>query len=130
MFTCPACSKPNNMCATACQHCGTALAAARPPGSAAPRVAAPCPKCSHCLFLVVAPFNLPDVENTGRVMQLAVFSSVQGWKVQSAGSFRAHVCLQCGYTEWYANDLEALAALAGKAPNVSAVEAKPSDPHR
>jgi hypothetical protein len=47
-----------------------------------------------------------------------------------AGNFRAQVCLSCGFTEWYATDLQRLAALATTAPNARVVETSASSPYR
>ncbi|GMV12838.1 MAG: hypothetical protein HS104_09070 [Polyangiaceae bacterium] len=134
MLNCPTCSKAVNIYAKVCLHCGGSLT---PSGSTpeAPRAAAPspepCAKCQHGQLIVVSPFYLPDVQNNGSVMPMAVASGLEArWQVLTGGSFRAHVCLTCGYTEWYAQELGALAATVGKIPNVSAVEANGATPYR
>jgi len=129
MLNCPTCSKAVNIYAKVCVHCGGSLAPAD--GSPASPTLEPCSKCQHGQFVVVSPFYLPDIQNNGSITALPVASGLEGrWQVLSGGSFRAHVCLTCGYTEWYAQELKALAATVGKIPNVTIVEAKAATPYR
>ena len=68
--------------------------------------------------------------NRGSLIQPPVVAYVADAQVRSAGSFRAHVCASCGFTEWYANDLDALTRAAGKAWNTKRVQATVPDPYR
>lgn len=131
MLNCPTCSRPVNIYAKVCLHCGGSLVPSGDAPAAPALEIAPCAKCQHGQLIVVSPFYLPDVQNNGSVMPMAVASGLEArWQVLTGGSFRAHVCLTCGYTEWYAQELGALSATVGKIPNVSVVEAKARAPYR
>ncbi len=130
MFTCPGCSKANNIYATQCQHCGAALS---PVDRGAPpirHVREPCPKCSHMEFLVISGFAIPDTSHAWSLMVLPVVCAHLGGKLETAGSFHAYVCAQCGYTEWYATDLRRLTELAGKLNSVQLVNVSGPTPYR
>jgi hypothetical protein len=131
MFTCPRCSKANNIYATACQHCGMPLTPKTGPGAPAPPPEVPpCGKCGGGQFLAVSPFLVVD-DYQDRLHAMAVLvSKTAGLTTESAGSFRAIVCLSCGFTEFYARDLPALRAHAAKAPNAQVVDATLPAPYR
>jgi hypothetical protein len=57
-------------------------------------------------------------------------SKTEKLDTQTAGRFRAHVCLSCGFTEWYAIDLPALIALAANARTAQVIEASVPAPYR
>ena len=117
MFKCPACSKANNVYATVCQHCGSLLTPEAAPE--APKHP-PCTKCGHGQWLAISPFTLVDsYRDRIGVMPVLVTQAA----AEPVGSFRALVCLGCGFTEWYALGLEKLVANAAKAPNAQVIEA-------
>lgn len=130
MNKCAGCGKPNNIYATVCQHCGATLTPDGPIASPTYRVRTPCSKCENHRFLVIAPFQVPDPVNEERVMSLSVVMHRRDWNRIGAGQFHAYVCLGCGYTEWYALDLERLEALAGKVANVKVIEVPATPAYR
>jgi hypothetical protein len=131
MLNCPACSKPVNVYAKVCLHCGGSLIPSGDAPAAPELELAPCAKCHHAELVVVSPFCLPDIVQNGTITSLPVASGLEGrWQILTGGSFRAHVCTTCGHTEWYAQELKALAAMAGRIPNVTVVRAKAAPPYR
>ena len=134
MFSCPSCTRAVNVYASVCQHCGGPLTPGEgAPAASAPRrqhVRGPCPKCDHGRFVVIAPFATPHPEDHDALVCVPVLTAIVAGRRVEVGSFRACVCAQCGYTEWYAADLAALVGLAGRAPSVELVDADGGAPYR
>lgn len=127
MNKCAGCGKPNNIYATVCQHCGATLSPGEPAAPPTYRVRTPCSKCESTRFLVISPFQIPDSVNDFAITSLRV---VLQRDRTGAGQFHAYVCLGCGYTEWYATDLERLEALGGKLPNVQVIDVPATPAYR
>jgi hypothetical protein len=75
-----------------------------------------CPKCQARKFLVIRPFELPNLRpNITLYYQsfaMPLVTLPTEGKLLQEGEFEAWVCASCGLTEWYACALEAL--LEGK----------------
>jgi hypothetical protein len=130
MLGCPGCKKANNIYALHCAHCGVALT---PPAKGAPEshVREPCPRCSHGRFVVVSSVMIPDTDQRWRLVPLPVLTGhVGGGQRESAGTFHAYVCLECGHTQWFATNLAALEQLATKLPNARVITVDAPNPYR
>lgn len=104
--------------------------ASGPGAPAPPPEVPPCGKCGGAQFLAISPFMVVD-DYRDRLHSMPVLVSKNaGLNTEMAGSFRAMVCLSCGFTEFYARDLPALRAHAAKVPNAQVIEATLPRPYR
>lgn len=61
-----------------------------------------CPKCqSRKLWLIE---EVRNAESGNAIVAMSVTSVAGTWTPIKAGTFEAWVCVQCGYTEWYAKN--------------------------
>lgn len=73
-----------------------------------------CPKCSSRRFLVMGEFLLPDQQSSNGTAPMPAFT-VKSERTagpsdrELVGHFETWVCAACGFTEWYAGGLQALA---------------------
>lgn len=69
-----------------------------------------CPKCESCKLWVINPVAREHVTECTLTEPLGRFSSGATVRV---GTFEAWICVACGFTEWYACDVnEGLAMLS------------------
>jgi hypothetical protein len=83
----------------------------------------PCGKCAGGRILVISPFFLVSEYDDRLHAMPVILRKNEKLDTERAGHFRAHVCLTCGFTEWYAIDLPSLTALAAKTRNAQVIEA-------
>jgi predicted nucleic-acid-binding Zn-ribbon protein len=79
-----------------------------------------CPKCAKTKIAVIADFRQPDSDSTNGIDSFPVITIRTPGFIggrESIGRFSAWVCIACGYTEFYAEGLEDLAALASHYPD-------------
>jgi hypothetical protein len=89
-----------------------------------------CLKCKHRRLWIIDEVKQPDINSGNRAWTMAVTCKeakaglFKGENRVSAGSFQVVICEACGYTEWYARDLERLQDI----PGARLVGAGTSDP--
>lgn len=90
-----------------------------------------CPKCHRQKIFVVKEVGNELTELTeagyrerGKAVPLpvAVVELPTGRTIVQAGHFEAWVCGKCGFTEWYAQDLDAIARIAEKSSGVRVID--------
>lgn len=92
-----------------------------------------CPKCSSRKIFVVKEVGNEHAEYVKTVpLPVAVAELESGVgllgrsvKIVQAGHFEAYVCAKCGWTEWYAEGLDALERLAAKSSAVRIIDREP-----
>ncbi len=82
-----------------------------------------CPKCGGTQFLIIDPVRQKACDADNLAYSASVIALPQkGWaSVVCTGTFRAEVCEQCGFTEWYATGLDPHAVSAILADPASGV---------
>jgi predicted nucleic-acid-binding Zn-ribbon protein len=90
-----------------------------------------CPKCGGHQFAVKDEFRLPSRASNATVPFPAVTIDRHGEvddDTIKSGRFEAWICLGCGYTEFYAHEIEDLKALAKQHPDqLRIVDARPPE---
>jgi predicted nucleic-acid-binding Zn-ribbon protein len=78
-----------------------------------------CPKCAGTHIAIAPQFRFSDPDYVNRLVPLCPITiGVPGWiggKIE-VGHFQVYICVQCGYSELYAEQLKGLAELARKYP--------------
>ena len=81
----------------------------------------PCAKCGHERLYVISPFVVPNFEYANSTNRLPVAASPLT-REDDAGVFELRVCAACGFSEWWAKQLDAIArAAVSPVSNVRAV---------
>jgi predicted nucleic-acid-binding Zn-ribbon protein len=89
------------------------------------RLTQTCPKCSCKRLAVVSQLRLPDPASSNSVLVLPAVTIEGGTEL---GSFETWICLDCGYTELYARNLDGIEALAWRCPGyVRIIDPRPSE---
>lgn len=77
-----------------------------------------CPKCAHRRFAVIPKFDIPDQRSRNLAADVAVVTIEHGLSDRTElGHFEVWICERCGLTEWYAQGLQGLLALAQAHPD-------------
>lgn len=88
-----------------------------------------CPKCLGKRFAVTDEFRQPDCETPNVTRPFPAFTIVtdqRGLARETLGRFWTWICLGCGYTEFYAYDIEHVEELAKRWPDrLRIVDARP-----
>jgi hypothetical protein len=75
-----------------------------------------CLKCDNRRLWVIDKVSQPELDSSNRVWPMAV-GAREGQFLTSdriaVGSFQLIVCAECGYSEWYARDIDNLKHLPG-----------------
>jgi predicted nucleic-acid-binding Zn-ribbon protein len=76
-----------------------------------------CPKCQSRRIWIVDTVSQPSSESSNGIIPMRVIArpvpSPTNVFRSEAGHFDAYICDGCGYTEWYATNLEQLLPLKG-----------------
>ena len=68
-----------------------------------------CPKCQSRRFLVTGEFKVPDQDSTNGIEPFPPFTMKTGpYSRDCTGKFETWICAGCGFTEWYAVELQGL----------------------
>jgi predicted nucleic-acid-binding Zn-ribbon protein len=66
-----------------------------------------CPKCANDRILIIAKFKIPGFDSSNICNVVPVYTENKGFLTRlEAGYFDIRICEECGYTEFYTQEIE------------------------